>query len=93
LYDADIVDEVIHERPVVHESTVEPTITMDDFVQKGGSLSGGESAARGERPGAPSILAGKHDSGKHQHTDAIATAGHIATGSSSAASSYIAHQI
>ncbi|ORY83890.1 hypothetical protein BCR37DRAFT_332249, partial [Protomyces lactucae-debilis] len=69
------IHEVIHEKPVVHEATIEPTISMAEFSKKGG-LKAGESVARETRSGAPQTLEGSHLSGHNVHTDAIGTAGH-----------------
>ena len=69
------VHHVIHEKPVVHEATVEPTLTMDQFMKKGGSLSGSETVAREVRPGEPATLTGDAKAATHEHTNAIGTHG------------------
>lgn len=69
------VHEVIHEKPVVHEATVEPVLTMDQFMSKGGSLAGGETVAREVRAGEPATMTGSHTSGTHEHTAARGTHG------------------
>lgn len=69
------VHHVIHEKPVVHEATIEPTLTMDQFMKKGGSISGTETVAREVRAGEPATMTGDHKSSKHEHTSAIGTHG------------------
>lgn len=69
------VHHVIHEKPVVHEATVEPTLTMDQFSKKGGSLTGTETVAREVRPGEPATITGEKTSSKYEHTGAIGTHG------------------
>lgn len=75
------VHEVVHEKPVVHEATIEPTISMAEFSKAGGSLTGGKTVEREVRPGEPQTLEGSHLSGHNKHTDAIGTAGHGVVGS------------
>ncbi|BFZ54480.1 hypothetical protein PYCC9005_001517 [Savitreella phatthalungensis] len=67
---------VIHEAPIVHEATVEPTITLDQFKAKGGSIEGTGPVSREVRAGEPAVLDHGHADGAHPHTNAIGTAGH-----------------
>lgn len=69
------VHHVIHEKPVVHEATVEPTLTMDQFKKSGGALTGSETVAREVRAGEPATITGDKTSSKYEHTGAIGTHG------------------